>query len=695
MKQRKVIAILAMMLVLVLCVGVFAACDDSKKPTDTPKTEMTDDEIYTANLGEFYAEYQKALAETDTDKRYALMAIAEAKLLQSGTFIPTTSQGGSFAIGRVAPYTIAPTLWGNDSDRFHDAVVTAELQTSADRDEMKAKYAELKKAGTLDTYEGWVKNYLTDKGYTIKDSYTIGYNADPQTWDIHNTYRSADAEAIINTYDNLIEYDYTGTPKPALAQSWEISDDGLTYTFHIRQGVQWVDKDGQKVADVTAKDWVDGLQRQLTTQATSYLVEGVIKNTVEYKNGEVDFDEVGVEAVDNYTLKYTLEEPCSYFLSMFIYNPLSPFCKSYADSVGDKYGTSPDYIAYCGPYIVTNYTKNNKIVFSANPTYWDKDNINVKTLTWLSYADNKDVTKTYNDAIAGTIDGAALNSTTLVSARNDLVDYIYVSGTDATAFGFYVNINRSAYETVQGYGMASSKTDADKATSNAAFLNTNFRMALARAINKESYNAPVKGADGAKFNLNNLYTTGTFVSLGKDVTVKINGTDTTFKAGTYYGAIVQAQLDADMGEYAMKVWDASADGGLGSSSGFDGWFDEDAAKHYFDLACAELAADGINVSASNPITIDYPYYEYSSYTARANALKQQIESIFDGKVVVNLVGSTTLYGWYYAGYYAETGAECNYDIYDNSGWGPDYEDPSSFLNTMIPGGDMIKLLGIY
>ncbi len=730
MKQRKFIAILAMILVLVLCIGVFAACDSDKKP-NAPTAKFTGDstkycldsvesgsssgdgslnvtmdytlagkedhsgdsdyEKYSSVLGDFYKAYVAATAQTDTDARFAAMAIAEAKLLQSATYIPTSSQGGSLGISRVAPYTVSNALWGNDSDRYHNAVLTKELIKASDRDAMKAKYAELKGKGT---YEAWVKEYLTGKGYTLKDDYTITYSADPQTWDILNTYRSADAEAIVNTFDNLVEYDGEGRLMSALAKSYSVSDDKLTYTFKIRENVMWVDQDGRPRYEVTAQDWVDGLERALTTQATSYLVEGVVKNAIEFEAGEVDFDQVGVKAVDKYTLQYTLEAPCSYFISMFNYNPLAPFCKAYADSVGEYYGTSPEYILYCGPYIVTNYTKGNKIVFSANPYYWALDSINVKTLTWLSYAENKDVTKTYNDALAGTIDSAGLNPTTLVTAKKDMADYIYVSGTDATAFGFFVNINRAAFSTT-GYTLDSSQTDAQKMATNAAFGNANFRMALARAIDKEAYNAPVMGAEAALNNLNNMYTTGTYVSLGKNITIDINGTATTFAKGTYYGAIVQAQLDADMGDYAMKVWDPTADNGVGSSSGFDGWYSAEAATHYLDLAIAELETKGISVSTSNPIVIDYPYWDYATYTARAQALKQKVDQVFGGKVVLNIIPTTDVNGWYSAGYYCESGSECNYDIYDCSGWGPDYKDPSSFLNTMLPGGDMIKMLGIY
>ena len=102
------------------------------------------------------------------------------------------------------------------------------------------------------------------------------------------------------------------------------------------------------------------------------------------------------------------------------------------------------------------------------------------------------------------------------------------------------------------------------------------------------------------------------------------------------------------------------------------------------------------MSESNPIVVDYPYFSgLSSYANRAQALKQNVEAVFGGKVKLNLVETNDMYGWYYAGYYAEAGNECNYDCYDVSGWGPDFKDPQSYLATMIPGGDMIKMLGIY
>lgn len=677
--------------------------------TGTPVTtyETDDAKVYDLALSEFAAALKAAQAETsNVSLRYALMAIAEAKLMESAVYVPTQSNGGSYAISRVAPYTVGYCLWGNDSYRYHQALVATEPLTTADRTEMKAKWAELKGTGT---YESWAKTFLADKGYTLKDSYTIAYATDPTTWDILNTYRSADSEAIVNTFDGLIEYDNEGTMKPALAESWTISDDGLTYTFKLRAGATWVDSQGREVAKVTADDWVAGLQHCLDTGATSYLVDGVIKGATEYINGEItDFSQVGVKATDDSTLVYTLEKATPYFMSMFGYNPFAPLCRSYFTSKGGvfgldnwaaieaiDYGKDKDNIVYCGPYLVTNATASNKIVFSANPTYWNADNINIKTLTWL-YNDGDDVTKAYKDMKAGTIDGAGLNTATLELAKDDgwFEKYHYTSATDATSFGVFYNLRRGGYALyTDETAVVTTMTEEQQTTANIAMQNVHFRRALAFAMDRAAYNAQSVGDELKLLSVINSYTPGNFVYLEEDVTVAINGTDTTFKAGTAYGAIMQAQIDAD--GVKIKVWDPAAEEGAGSSAGFDGWYNAANAKEELAAAVKDL---GFAIDKDNPVVLEMPYPSNSEvYTNRANAIKKSVEDATDGAIVVNLLNCPDYAAWYDAGYYCDSGSQCNYNIYDCSGWGPDYGDPQTYLNTLQGDGigDMIAMLGIY
>ncbi len=666
--------------------------------------------IYNDVLGEFYTEYQEAKEETNVSARYAKMALAEAKLLETAVMLPIYSKGGNYAVSRVAPYTIDYTLWGNDMERFHQALVATEFITSEDRAEMKAKWAELKGTGT---YLDWAKEFLTGKGYTLKDTYTIAYATDPTTWDTLATSRASDAEAIVNTYDGLMEYDVEGILQPALAESYTVSDDGLTYTFKIRSGATWVDSQGRKVADVTADDFVAGMQHMMDAMGgLEYLIEGVIVNASEYIGGTVtDFSQVGVKAVDDNTLEYTLVAPCSYFVTMLGYGVFAPMSRTYYESMGGKFGADYDpsaesylygkdsnSIAYCGPYLVTNATANSTIVFTANDSYWNKDNINIKTLTWL-YNDGSEATKAYNDAVAGTIDGSGLNSSSLELAREDgnFDKYGYIASTDATSFMAFYNIYRSAYANVQdSTKVVSPLTEEQKSLAKAAMANVHFRRAISYALDRGSYNAQSVGEDLKYTSLRNTYTPGNFVYLEEDVTVDVNGKSTTFKAGTAYGVILQAQLDAD--GIAIKAYDKNADDGAGSSDGYDGWYNVENAKAELEQAIKDLKDAGITVDASNPIYIDLPYFSASTrYTNMANAYKQSVESTLEGKVIVNLVACADADEWQNAGYYTENGAEANYHVYDLSGWGPDYGDPSTYLDTMLPdyAGYMTKCIGIF
>lgn len=112
----------------------------------------------------------------------------------------------------------------------------------------------------------------------------------------------------------------------------------------------------------------------------------------------------------------------------------------------------------------------------------------------------------------------------------------------------------------------------------------------------------------------------------------------------------------------------------------------------------ELEKDGIKVDENNPIVLDMPYASNAEvYVNRANAVKKSVEESLGGKVIVNLVECKDTDEWLYAGYYAQTGAEANYDLYDCTGWSPDYGDPSSYLDTFLPdyAGYVTKNIGIY
>ena len=746
--MKKFTKLMAMLLVLTMMLSL-VACAGNEKPVETTAPATTEaaptetvpadaytgpdwaaidamdydeasDAIYEWNLGEFNAAYQDAKSEiVDLDLRLAKMAIAEAKLMESGVFIPVYGDGGAYAMNRAVPRTVTTTSWGLDEYRWHTALVTNELITSEDRDALTGLWGE---AADADAWFAAAKAFLADKGYTLTDTWNVANGYEIATWDCIASSYTSDAYFIAPTYSPLLEYDAKDVQQPALAESVDVNDDGTVYTFHLRQGVKWVDQQGREIGEVTADDWVASMAHLIdNTDALGYLMtqsDGCgIKNFDAYLNGEVtDFAEVGVKAIDDYTLEYTLEAPFPAFLSMMGYGCFAPLNRAFYKAQGGtfsvdgdeytsgNYGTSPANIAYCGAYLVKNFTEKNVTSYVANPSYWNAEAVNTPNINFY-FNDGSDPLRTYNEAKAGTIAGCSFNSSALVLAKEEKPEgadktyfdlYSYTTTNSATTYCGWVNVHRGTWANYNDNTVGvSTQTEEEQVRTRSALNNQNFRLALAMAFDRGAFNSTIVGEELKFASLKNSYVTGTFGKTAGEVTVDINGVATTFPAGTYFGIIEQAQLDAD--GVPLKVWDPEADGGAGSGDGFDGWFNADAAAAYLDKAVAELAQIGVEVSAEKPIHIDVPYGAFSeSVTNRMNAYKQSIEKYTGGKVVVDLVSFPDSSSFSYAYYRTSNGAEANYDITPGtSGWGPDYGDAQSFLDTIQPYGYMTKNIGLY
>lgn len=748
--MKKFTKLMAMLLVLTMMLSL-VACAGNEKPVETtapatepaPTEEVTEpagdvytgpdwaaieamdydeasDALYEWNLGEFNAAYQDAKSEiTDLDLRLAKMAIAEAKLMESGVFIPVYGDGGAYAMNRAVPRTVTTTSWGLDEYRWYTALVTNELITSEDRDALTGLWGE---SADADAWMAAAKAFLADHGYTLTDTWNVANGYEIATWDCIASSYTSDAYFIAPTYSPLLEYDAKNVQQPALAESVDVNDDGTVYTFHLRQGVKWVDQQGRELAEVTADDWVASMAHLIdNNDALGYLMTSSdgcgIKNYDAYLNGEVtDFAEVGVKAIDDYTLEYTLEAPFPAFLSMMGYGCFAPLNRAFYKAQGGtfsvdgdeytsgNYGTSPANIAYCGAYLVKNFTEKNVTSYVANPSYWNAEAVNTPNINFY-FNDGSDPLRTYNEAKDNTIAGCSFNSSALVLAKEEKPEgadktyfdlYSYTTANSATTYCGWVNVHRGTWANYNDNTVGvSTQTEEEQVRTRSALNNQNFRLALAMAFDRGAFNSTIVGEELKFASLKNSYVTGTFGKTAGEVTVDINGVATTFPAGTYFGVIEQAQLDAD--GVPLKVWDPEADGGAGSGDGFDGWFNADAAAAYLDKAVAELAQIGVEVSAEKPIHIDVPFGAFSeSVTNRMNAYKQSVEKYTDGKVVVDLVSFADSTSFSYSYYRTSNGAEANYDITPGtSGWGPDYGDAQSFLDTIQPYGYMTKNIGLY
>ncbi len=687
---------------------------------DAAGYEEKSDEIYDLVLGDFYAAYQEALAEVDTSVRAAKMAVAEAKFLEAAMGVPMQNNTGGTGISRVIPRSVPTVTWGYDQTYrgYRNLLVVNERPlTPAERAEATTLWSS--KVGTGEAYQALV-DWAAEKGFTLADTLTFTYTATPTTWDTLGTAQATSGEVTSPTWDGLLIYNNENMQQPGLAESYEVSDDGLTYTFHIRQGVKWVTSQGTEVGEVKADDWVAALQHSCDTKAgLADLIYGTVKNLREYGTGEItDFSQVGVKALDDYTLQYTLEVNAPWFLTLTGYSALAPMSRDYYVSQGGKfgaefdaaasdylYGTDPEHIAYCGPYLITNYTYQNTIAYTANPSYWNPDNVRIKSIT-RRYFDGTDPLFAWNNFEEGTFYSVTVSSqvrpiaeqkaSEVDPSKNYVEAYGYSSHEGTTSIMNWNNVNRYAHSNLYNdpSAMVSTKTVTDAERTAAAMLNQNFRLALALSYDRHTYMVNVYGEADPDGQMTNSYVPGNFTTLSKEVTVDIAGTPTTFPAGTNYGEILQAAITAD--GYPMKVWDPAGADGAGSSFGFDGWYNPTAAAEYLDKAIEELAAEDIEISTENPIYLDMPYSDYDTTASAAQqAVKQSYDAAFGGRVIVNLVAAGDGDTENDSNYNPTDGYMMNYDLGGLTGWGPDYGDPQTYLDTVIPYGYECIAWGLY
>lgn len=529
---------------------------------------------------------------------------------------------------------------------------------------------------------GLVTNQVQAKEENIQKQDYIGfYGMDPETFDYLYTYKVIDSQHFANFIDGLIEHDSYGNLVGAIATDWEERENSTIWRFHLRQGVKWYTDGGEEYAEVTAHDFVAGLQHAADFQSqTLYLVQSVIKNLDSYINGEVSFDEVGVKAIDDYTLEYHLNQSTPYFPTMTTYSILLPVNQTFLESkgVGCKLG-EPDYsscqfgvakpesILYNGAYFLKNFTSKSIIEYEANPNYWDRESVYIPNVK-LIYCQQADPTTLFLAFDRGEIVSAPLdvNNPPLVkSAREKYGDSIFVTDTNgAVAFTTFV-FNRQQYHSpLDSRQDVSPKTDQQKADTKAAILNTSFRRAIMRAIDTESINMQVVGEDLKKISLRNTLTQPTFVQTsdgddyGKLVSDSLKGLNP---------ALYPSQMSLEDGQMAF--------------------FNPAQAREQLAIAKQELIAQGVTF----PIYLDVIINGESDGSFRsAQALKQSIEQHLEGEVLVNLIMSSR------ENLLASKTAELvNTDLVFSAGWSPDYGDPKSYLDILDPdNGDLLKSFGL-
>ena len=483
-------------------------------------------------------------------------------------------------------------------------------------------------------------------------AYGYTYTADPETLDYLISGKQSTKVATSNGIDGLFTNDKYGNLTPAVAEDWSVSKDGLTYTYKIRKGVKWFTSDGEEYAEVTAKDFVNGLKHAADKKsAAMYLAENSVKGLADYVAGNnKDFASVGDKAVDDYTLEYTLNKPEPYWNTKMAYSIFWPLNEEFEKSKGADFGkaTDPTSLLYNGPFLLRGLTAKSSIEFVKNENYWDKDNVHLDTVT-LAYYDGSDQESLERNFTSGAYSYARLfpTSSNFSKVEETYKDNIYYSPQGPGIAGLGVNIDR------QSYKYTSKTTDEEKTATKKALLNKDFRQALNFAFDRTAYSAQLNGKDGAALAVRNLFVKPDFVSAG----------DKTF------GDLVTEKV-VSYGDEWKDVNFADAQ---------DGLYNADKAKAELAKAKKDLEADGVKF----PIHLDIPVDQTSkNYIARIQSFKQSVETALGTDNVVIDIQQITTDELHNITYYAANAAAEDWDLSGAVGWNPDYEDPSTYLDIL-------------
>ena len=434
---------------------------------------------------------------------------------------------------------------------------------------------------------------------TVDAAKTISLNAGMEPTGL-NTLTSTYAiefSLFNHMYENLVTLDDDDNTVPGAAESWDYDEDTLTYTFHLRKDGVWTNGD-----PVTAKDfefaWSQALNPDVASDYAYFLY--FIKNAEKYFNGEVTWDEVGVKVVDDYTLEVTMEQPTPYALFLFSFGTLAPINQRFYEAVGaDLYSTEAQYFCTNGPFALTEWSHNDKIVMQKNDAWHGAADVEVEEIDWKIITDANAALSSF---LAGDLDMVGLGTGELIK-QAEAAGATIQSYTDGTSFYIYFN-NNDQY-----------------------LSNVNLRRALFNAIDEQ------KEIDTVWQNDNEPMTS--FTAPGVSAT---DGTSFAGKVGELYAPSR----------------------------------DQEKAKEYLATALSELGCTVDDLSAH--LSIDCG--DSATSIAEASFYQEQWRQVLGIEVTVNSM--ITKQG-------SQNRKTGNY-VMSVTGWGPDYNDPNTFLDLWVTDG---------
>lgn len=236
-----------------------------------------------------------------------------------------------------------------------------------------------------------------------KQEMTFILNNEPDTIDPNVTSNSFAVPFLVNCFEGLVTYNEEGEIEPGNAEEWKANDDLTVWTFQLRDGLKWSDGSA-----LTAKDYVYSALRVLTPETTGQYVNMIsdyVVNAQEYYDGKVSAEEVGIKAVNDTTLEFTLKAPCPYFVdlvSMWVYFPVQ---EATIAANGDKWVTKAESYVGNGPFKITEMKTGESMTLEKNENYWGADDVTLEKLTYRYILDTSTSLTAYE---GGEVDGVRM-----------------------------------------------------------------------------------------------------------------------------------------------------------------------------------------------------------------------------------------------------------------------------------------------
>ena len=519
-----------------------------------------------------------------------------------------------------------------------------EGETPAAKEETKEESKEDKKEASAE------KEAITDLVlYRVASSELENFN-------ILNSETSADTNYLTNVVDGLLEVDSFGRLVPAIAKEWGTEDGGLTWTFHLRDNVKWVDVNGTEKANCTAKDFATGLEWIMNfhknDSANTTMPMEMIKGATEYyeytkslsqeealslkaEEGSKFFEMVGLELPDDYTLVYHCKEAKPYFDTLGPYSCLYPMAQGMVDELGidGVRAMNNENMWYNGAYTMTSFIQGNEKVFTKNPMYWDEECSRFETVTFKMVESNDVAYQLYESEEVDEITLTESNIKTISSDPNHkYADQMIEWPADFRSYQFHLNYN---------------KLNADGTPDenwNKAAANTAFRKSWYYGLDLAPYYSRTNAINPLSCE-NNFYTM-------KGLLYTSDGTE--------YTDLVKQEL------------------GLSESDGKNMIrHDAEKAQEYKKQAMEELSAQGVTF----PINVDY-YIKAGNQVAldTATVLGQVFaDSLGEDYVKLNIKT--------YVSSASKEVYKSKLQSINISGWGADYGDPQNYLAQEAYGKD--------